>query len=97
MMRYYHRTALGPDEVLAEADAHFGGRVAPTESTERTRVYKGTMGEIRLSLQADGGHYTLTTVTTDQVGESEADKFAKRFLVLVHRRVDRRHVVRGAY
>ena len=31
-------------------------------------------------MQAEGGHYTLVTVETNQVGESEADKLAKRFL-----------------
>ena len=37
-----------------------------------------------MTVQAEGGHYTLVTVETNQVGESEADKLAKRFLTLVH-------------
>jgi hypothetical protein len=34
---------------------------------------------------------------TDQVGESELDKLAKRFLGEVHRLVEPTHVPRGAY
>jgi hypothetical protein len=36
-------------------------------------------------------------VSTDQVGESELDKFAKRFLAVVHREQEPTHDVRGAY
>jgi len=48
-------------------------------------------------VQAEGGHYTLVTVDTDQVGESEADKLAKRFLTLVHTRAEPGHRPIGAY
>ena len=48
-------------------------------------------------MAAEGGHYTLVTVETDQVGESEADRLVKRFLALVHQKVEPSHVVRGAY
>jgi len=34
---------------------------------------------------------------TDQVGESELDKLAKRFLAEVHKLVEPAHVMRGAY
>jgi hypothetical protein len=37
------------------------------------------------------------SVTTDQVGESEVDKLAKRFLATVHAGADPGHEVRGAY
>ena len=50
-----------------------------------------------MSVQAEGGHYTLVTVETNQVGESEADKLAKRFLTLVHTWPNRRHRPIGAY
>jgi hypothetical protein len=96
-MRYFHRTSLPPDEVLREAEAYFPSRVAPVESGERSRVFAGTMGRISLHVEAEGGHYTLVTVETDQVGESEADKVAKRFLTHVHQRVEPSHVARGAY
>jgi len=36
-------------------------------------------------------------VATDQVGESELDKLAKRFLGEVHRLVEPAHITRGAY
>jgi hypothetical protein len=48
-------------------------------------------------VQAEGGHYTLVTVDTNQVGESEADKLAKRFLTLVHTRAEPSHRPIGAY
>jgi len=37
------------------------------------------------------------TVETNQVGESEADKLAKRFLTLVHTRAEPTHRPIGAY
>jgi hypothetical protein len=45
----------------------------------------------------EGGHYTLITIDTDQVAESEADKLAKRFLAVVHTRAEPDHELRGAY
>lgn len=50
-----------------------------------------------VTAQAEGGHYTLITVETNQPGESEADKLAKRFLTLVHTLEDPSHEARGAY
>lgn len=96
-MRYFHRTSLPPDDALAEADRYFGGRLEQLESGDRNRTYSGAVGRIELTVRAEAGHYTLITVTTDQVGESEADKHAKRFLTEVHTRVDSGHVARGAY
>ena len=96
-MRYFHRTALSPDDVLSEADRYFGERCETTHTASRLRVFTGMVGEVTLRVEAEGGHYTLITVTTDQVGESEADKLAKRFLTVVHTRVEPSHVARGAY
>jgi hypothetical protein len=96
-MRYFHRTSLAPDAVLVEADRHFGDAIQPIESGDRSRTYHGTIGRITLKVEAEGGHYTLITVSTDQVGESEADKLAKRFLTLVHTHVEPGHIARGAY
>ncbi len=96
-MRYFHRTTLSPDAVLKQADRYFPGRAATAESGERHRVYTGTIGRISLRVFAEGGHYTLVNVETDQVGESEADKVAKRFLTEVHQAADPSHVARGAY
>ena len=50
-----------------------------------------------VTAQAEGGHYTLVTVETNQVGESEADKLAKRFLTEVHTMADPTHRPIGAY
>ena len=96
-MRYFHRTSLSPDDALAEADRHFGGRFQAVTSGARARIFQGAVGTITVQVEPEGGHYTHITVTTDQVGESEADKTAKRFLTMVHARADGRHVARGAY
>ena len=50
-----------------------------------------------VTAQADGGHYLLVTVETNQVGESEADKLAKRFLTVVHTMAEPTHRPIGAY
>ena len=55
------------------------------------------MGRISVTVQSEGGHYTLVTVETDQVGESEADKLAKRFLTQVHTMAEPAHRPIGAY
>ncbi|HEY2825133.1 MAG TPA: hypothetical protein VGI83_06280 [Gemmatimonadales bacterium] len=96
-MRYFHRTSLKPEQVLAEADAFLGARVGGATSTERGRTFRGTVGALSVTVRAEGGHYTLVTVETDQVGESEADKLAKRLLALVHTRLEPAHALRGAY
>lgn len=96
-MRYFHRTSLPLDGVLNEADRFFGARLEAVESGARTRTFAGTIGKITVKVEAEGGHYTLVTVSTDQVGESEADKLAKRFLTMVHKNVHPEHEVRGAY
>jgi hypothetical protein len=82
---------------LEEADRFFGSNLSVVSTEPRQRVFQGAIGEIKVKVEAEGGHYTLITITTDQVGESEADKQAKRFLGVVHTRVDRDHVLRGAY
>jgi hypothetical protein len=96
-MRYFHRTSLGLDATLREADRYFAPPFRPVETGPRRRVFQGPVGQVRVEVQAEGGHYTLVSVATDQVGESEADKLAKRFLAVVHTRVEPRHAVRGAY
>jgi hypothetical protein len=52
---------------------------------------------VTVTVVAEGGHYTLVTVETNQPGESEIDRLAKRFLGEVHTSVDPTHVLRGAY
>jgi RecB family endonuclease NucS len=96
-MRYFHRTSLAPDAVLAQAKAFFGARLVPAEETPRRRVYSGSIGKVTISARPEGGHYTLVEVGTDQAGESEVDRLAKRFLAEVHHAVEPTHEVRGAY
>ncbi|HMA40190.1 MAG TPA: hypothetical protein VKP10_08945 [Gemmatimonadales bacterium] len=96
-MRYFHRTTLSPADVLAAARDYFGARLAPSEESPRRLGYRGTLGKVTVSARAEGGHYTFIDVLTDQVGESELDKLAKRFLAEVHRKVEPAHELRGAY
>lgn len=96
-MRYFHRTSLSLDRTLAEADRFFSAGRTTDESGPRHRVFAGPTGHIRVAVEAEGGHYTLVTVDTDQMGESEADKQAKRFLATVHTKVEPSHELRGAY
>ena len=96
-MKYFHRTHLKPDDVLAGASQFFGATLGPVEEGPRRRDFAGSIGRIGVSVQAEGGHYTLVTVETNQVGESDADKLAKRFLTLVHTRAEPSHRPIGAY
>jgi hypothetical protein len=96
-MKYFHRTSVAPDQVLAAATRFFGATMAPAEEQPRRRQFAGPIGRIGVTVQAEGGHYTLVTVETDQVGESEADKVAKRFLTLVHTLAEPDHRPIGAY
>ena len=96
-MRYFHRTTLPPEDVLAAAKAFFGARMVPSEEAARRRVYAGSLGRVAVAARAEGGHYTRVDIQTDQVGEAELDRLAKRFLAEVHGRVEPTHQVRGAY
>ncbi len=96
-MRYFHRTSLSPEQVLEAARAFFGARMVPAEESPRRRSYTGSLGKVSISAKPEGGHYTFVEVSTDQVGESELDRLAKRFLGEVHKLVEPTHEMRGAY
>jgi hypothetical protein len=96
-MRYFHRTSLSPDAVMAEADRFFASHFSPVEAGPRRVVFSGGTGRVTVSVGMEGGHYTRVTVDTDQVGESELDKLAKRFLAVVHTKAEPQHELRGAY
>ena len=96
-MKYFHRSHLSPDAVLRAAAEFLGARLTPVEEQARRRKFAGAIGQIAVAAQAEGGHYTLVTVATDQVGESEADKLAKRFLTLAHAAIHPSHRPIGAY
>jgi hypothetical protein len=96
-MRYFHRTSVSIDQVLDLAAAFFGSRLAPVAEDGPRRCWSGALGTVVLSVVAEGGHYTLVTVGTDQPGESELDKLAKRFLGEVHVLAEPEHQLRGSY
>jgi hypothetical protein len=96
-VKYFHRTHLPLAEVLAGARQFFGAALTPAAQQPRRLEFAGTIGRITVTVMAEGGHYTLVTVETDQVGESEADKLAKRFLTKVHTIAEPTHRPIGAY
>jgi hypothetical protein len=96
-MKYFHRTTVPAEQILAGATRFFGAGLASVQEQPRRREFAGSIGRIRVTVQAEGGHYTLVTAETDQVGESEADKLAKRFLTLVHTLAEPSHRPIGAY
>jgi hypothetical protein len=96
-VKYFHRTHASPDDILGLAADFFGSRLTPVEEAPRRRTFTGAVGRVSVTVQAEGGHYTLVTAETDQVGESEADKLAKRFLTVAHAATHPAHRSIGAY
>jgi hypothetical protein len=96
-MNYFHRTHLSPDEAFASAARFYGSLHGPTEELPRRRSFAGPIGQVTVTVAAEGGHYTLVTVRTDQPGESEIDRLAKRFLTLLHAHAEPGHRPIGAY
>ena len=96
-MNYFHRTHLSPDRAVAEAARFFGARMSPAAEGKRQRKFVSPLGQLTVSVQAEGGHYTLVTVETDQQGESELDRLAKRYLTMLHTAADAAHRPIGAY
>ena len=56
-----------------------------------------TLGAMKLSVRAEGGHYTFVEATTDQMGESRMDRNVKRFFVQLHRTEDPTHTLQASY
>ena len=96
-MQYFHRTHLSPDDAIASAAEFFGQRLGPSQEEPRRRQFASPLGELTVTVRAEGGHYTLVTVETSQVGESEADKLAKRLLTELHMLEHGSHRPIGAY
>ncbi len=97
-MRHFYRSHLPPQDVLTRADAFFPELgLAPHSTAARARTFSGTLGVMKLSAKAEGGHYTFVEVQTDQMGESRLDRNVKRFFVALHRREDPRHTLEAAY
>jgi hypothetical protein len=96
-VKYAHRTHLTPERILAEAARFFGARLGPVAEEPRRLGFAGPVGKVNVVLTTDGGHANIVTVETDQVGESEADKLAKRFLTVLHTAEDPAHRPIGSY
>ena len=86
-MRHFYRTHLSPADVLAAADQFFPGIGLVQQTTApRTRTFSGPLGVMKLSVKAEGGHYTFVQADTDQMGESRMDRNVKKFFVGLHRK-----------
>lgn len=97
-MRHFHRTSLGAPDALAIADSFFPTiGMEPTSSGERTRSFAGPLGQLRLEIRPEGGHYTFVEAYTDQMGESRLDRNVKRYFVRLHKRADPAHLLDAAY
>jgi hypothetical protein len=97
-MRHFYRSHSTPADVLLVGDRFFPqlGLTLVT-TTARTRSFTGTLGTMKLSVKAEGGHYTFVEVTTDQMGESRMDRNVKKFFVQLHRAEDPSHSLEAAY
>lgn len=96
-MQYFHRTSVSPDAVMERAATWFGRHLNPVEEGARQVRFSGSIGSLAVTVEAEGGHYTRVTVATNQPGESEIDRLAKRFLSVVHTMAEPAHALRGAY
>jgi hypothetical protein len=96
-LKYFSRTQVAPDAVMAQAATFLGARLTPAGEAPRRRAFAGSLGAMAVTAVPEGGHYTLVTVETDQPGESELDKLAKHFLGTVHVLAEPAHVLRGDY
>ncbi len=97
-MRHFYRSHGTPAEVLVVADRFFAELgLTQAATTARTRQLTGSLGALKLSVRAEGGHYTFVEAVTDQIGESRLDRNVKRFFVLLHRADDPSHALEAAY
>ena len=63
----------------------------------RRRTFVSSLGKLEVVVTSEGGHYIMVTVITDQPGESELDRLARRFLGEVHQIAEPDHQLRGSY
>jgi hypothetical protein len=97
-MRHFYRTHINVADVLAAADVFFPGiGLAQHTTAPKTRTYSGTLGALKLSVRAEGGHYTFVEVNTDQMGESRLDRNVKKFFVSLHRTEEPAHELSANY
>ncbi|MGH7667899.1 MAG: hypothetical protein ACRENQ_00270 [Gemmatimonadaceae bacterium] len=97
-MRHFYRSHLTPADAIAAADRFFPALgLQSGASASRSRIFTGPLGALRLTAEAEGGHYTFLDVETDQVGESRLDRNVKRFFVSLHREADPDHALEASY
>ena len=97
-MRHFYRTQISPADVLTQADEFFPGIGLSQHTTApRMRTFSGPLGALKLSVKAEGGHYTFVQVETDQMGESRLDRNVKKFFVGLHRIEDPSHELTANY
>ena len=97
-MRHFYRSHTPPANVVTLADSFFAELgLTPVTTTARTRTFTGPLGALKLSVRAEGGHYTFVEVTTDQMGESRLDRNVKKFFVQLHRAEDPSHTLQASY
>lgn len=99
-MQYFYRAHTTPEAVLGFARTWFTSRgfTAEPGAQGRARYGDANLGTVDVKVETEGGgHYTRITVATRNLGESEVDKVAKRFLAELHTLDEPEHVVRGAY
>jgi hypothetical protein len=97
-MRHFYRSHATPADVLVAADRFFPElELTLVTSTVRARTFSGPLGALKLSVKAEGGHYTFVEVSTDQMGESRLDRNVKKFFVALHRVDDPSHTLEASY
>ena len=97
-MKHFHRSHMMPADVLVLADRFFPELgLTQTVTGFRSRSYQGALGALKLSVESEGGHYTLIEADTDQMGESRLDRNVKKFFVQCHRKDDPSHTLEAAY
>ena len=96
-MKYFHRTQVQPGDVIVSAARYFGARLTPTGEAPLRCSFAGSLGSVVVTAASEGGHDTRVTVATDQLAESELDKWAKHFLGTIHVMAEPAHALRGDY
>ena len=97
-MRHFYRSPTLPADGVVAADAFFAALGMTLVTTApRTSAFTGELGSLKVSVKAEGGHYTFVEVTTDQMGESRLDRNVKRFFVELHRADDPSHTLQASY
>ncbi len=97
-MRHFYRSQGTPSAVMDHADRFFPAlSMSVTATAARARSFAGPLGAMKLTVKAEGGHYTFVEVWTDQMGESRLDRNVKRFFVELHRADDPSHALLASY